>query len=197
MSGIRVMTYDSTDWAGGGLTKSWFAGGKLYKLFRALDVVKPVSSWREAFDWLNTVEADKKIDMWQFWGHGGPAKIYVNGETIGQKTLSPNNEFYDDLLTLRDRLHPNSLVWFRSCEVFNGPSGKKFAKDLADFLGCRVAAHTFIVGPFQSGLHSVRPGQGPSWPDSEGRDASGKGKVSMPWYTNTVTCVTGNVPKGW
>lgn len=197
MSGIRVMTYDSTDWAGNSLTKSWFAGGKLYKFFRALDVVKPVTSWKEAFSWLNTVDPGKKIDMWQFWGHGSPAKVYVNGGSVGLDLLAQNHEFHADLVALKARLHPQSLVWFRSCETFNGPNGKKFAKDLADFLGCTVAAHTFIIGPFQSGLHSVRPGQEPSWPDGEGCDANGRGQVSMPWYTNTVTCLTGNVPKGW
>jgi hypothetical protein len=197
MTGIRLMTYDDTDWAGEGLTTSWFAGGKLYKLFRTLDLVRPASSWREAFDWLSTVEPDKKIDVWQFWGHGSPGSVYIDGTPLTADALIPGHQFHNDLLVLKDRLHSNSLVWFRTCSTFNGRIGKKFAVDLANFLGCRVAAHTFIIGPFQSGLHSIKPGQEPSWSDDEGRNSKGESLMSMPWYTNTITCLHGNVPKGW
>lgn len=196
-NGLRLMTYDNTDWESG-LTQSWFAGGGLYRLFRAIDLVKPVTSWAEALDWLATVEPSKKIDVWQFWGHGSPATAYVDYVPLNGLALEEGHPLHAPLLKLKERLHPKSLVWFRTCSTFHGPRGKKFAEDLANFLGCRVAAHTFVVGPLQSGLHSIGPGEAAGWPDEEGLDPKRGGiKMSGPFDPNTITCLRASVPKGW
>lgn len=198
MSGLRLMIYDTTERAGEGLVASWFLGGKLYKLFRALDIVKPAESWEEALDWAaNIGEPGQKIDVLQYWGHGAPAGVALNGKFLSLKSLKPGGFGYEGLCALKDRLHSDSIVWFRTCSTFHGSNGKEFAKELANFLGCRVAAHTFIIGPFQSGLRTLSPGEEPYWSDSEGLDADGEMRMSMPWDVNTITCLHGFIPKGW
>lgn len=201
MSGLRLMTYDASDWdfdQGGLLTRSWYAGAILYKLCRAIDLVKPAKSWAEALQWVTHIEPDKKIDMWQFWGHGLPGAAYINGEAIKSSIFDENHPLHSYLIKLRNRLHPKSTVWFRTCLTFNGKQGKEFAKLLSNFLGCRVAAHTFLIGPFQSGLHTLVPGQEPCWPDNEGLDEkTGKRHMSYPWHPNTISCLRGSIPKGW
>lgn len=195
--GLRVMVYDNTDWASG-LTQSWFAGGKLYRLFRSLDLVKAVTSWKETFEYLSSVEPDKKIDVLQFWGHGTSGRVFINKDPLGGFIVDPKHPLHDGLVALKERLHPGSLVWFRTCATFNGALGKQFAKDLANFLGCRVAAHTFLIGPFQAGLHSIGPGEEPGWDDSEGLDPKTGGlKQSWPFDDKVITCLHGHVPAGW
>jgi hypothetical protein len=68
---------------------------------------------------------------------------------------------------------------------------------MAAFFNCRVAGHTYVIGPLQSGLHSVTPTQPPTWSMAEGFAADGSSLTSTPWAPNTITCLHGAVPSTW
>jgi hypothetical protein len=216
-SGLRLMIYDTTDVKRTfslpslgpdasnldidlGLSHSWFAGGLLYRGLRRLDLFKGFLSWNEALGWLSEVEPDRKIDQIQYWGHGSPGRVWMNGQALTHRAFGSGHA--PQLSRLASRLTPESLVWFRTCATFTGDQGQDFAQVWSQALNCRVAAHTFNTGVWQSGLHSIRPGELPSWSAMEGikegtPDAIKKIAWSMPWSTNTITCLHGEVPKGW
>ena len=54
---------------------------------------------------------------------------------------------------------PDPLWWFRTCEAFGATRGHDFARRFTDFFGGRAAGHTYIIGLWQSGLHSLRAGE--------------------------------------
>lgn len=155
----------------------------------------PVNTWDDFEKLLN--KSTKKIDVMQMWGHGSPGASYIDSIPLTVKALEPNHKLHSVLLALKKRLHSKSVVWFRQCSIFAGPKGKEFAEKLANFLGCTIAAHTYIIGPFQSGLHTIRPNQKAHWSDAEGLKLDGKGKSSGWFEPNTITCLTGTIPKGW
>ncbi len=183
-----------------GLSHSWFAGGALYRSLRRLDRFQGFDSWATALDWLSAVESEKKIEQIQYWGHGSPGRVWMN-----KKALTEGAFLGEHALALRKlsaRLTPESLVWFRTCSTFAGNAGHRFAQVWSQALGCRVAAFTHLVGPWQSGLHSIVPGDLPHWPNTEGikegtPDKPTKLAWSSPWVPNTITCLGGSVPKGW
>jgi hypothetical protein len=88
-------------------------------------------------------------------------------------------------------------LWFRTCSTFQGAAGQSFAEAVSRHTGARVAAHTFIIGPWQSGLRTLRPGQAPTWSRDEGRDKDGRALWSGPLQPRTVTCLHASIPKGW
>ena len=88
------------------------------------------------------------------------------------------------------------LWWFRTCSTFGTARGQAFARAWANFLGCRVAGHTFLIGLHQSGLHSLGPGASPSWSVDEG--VAGEVPLwSRPGAPNTITCFHGKIPAGY
>lgn len=196
-----LMFYDKSPWAGKALTFSFINGGKFYKMFRSVENHAGFDNWADALTWLTTVEPDKKIDTIQFWGHGFTGGIAINGESLKSSSLKPQSKYYTLLKALKARLKPDSVIWLRSCASFAGILGKKFAQDLANFFGCTVAGHSFIIGPWQSGLHTLRPGEQPSWSDIEGFTKDKEGVLvsawSKPWETHTIFCLTGKIPKNW
>jgi hypothetical protein len=105
---------------------------------------------------------------------------------------------------VRDRFLPEAkgLWWFRTCETFGALPGQRFATELADFLGARVAGHTYIIGHVQSGLHTLRPGERPTWSEDEGlREGSPDEPRRAHWSRlrapNTITCLRGTIPDGY
>lgn len=194
---LRVMFYDKSKWAGEQLTSSWFAGGLLYKAVRRLDVCVGVESWEEALEWLITYMPTKKISVLQFWGHGSPGKVWINNQSLNLSALDEGHPFYEKLQAFRARLTDNALIWFRCCSVFAGEDGHKFAKEFSNFMDCKVAAHTFIIGPFQSGLYTIDPGQDPYWDKKEGFSPEGEMVWSHFWKPRTIFCLRGTIPKGW
>ena len=103
---------------------------------------------------------------------------------------------------MRERLAPDPLIWFRTCETFGAKAGIDFAARLADFFGARVAGHTYIIGFSQSGLHGLAPGARADWSPEEGLaegtpEAPVRAKWSRPWRPRTVTALTGAVPEEW
>lgn len=194
---LDIMFYDSSDWAGEQLRFSWITGGKFYEKFRSIEHHAGFSSWKEALKWIISIEPDKKINSIQFWGHGSPGRVWINGDFLSTRSILASSEHRELLLQLKERLTFDSVVWFRSCNVFTGQEGRLFAISFSSFLDCKIASHTYIVGPWQSGLHTIEPGCLPNWSLEEGIGKDGKKLWSMPWSPNTIFCLNGKIPKGW
>jgi hypothetical protein len=198
---LDVMFYDASEWAGEQLRFSWIAGEVLYKLFGSIDEANGCFSWTEALQWLLEVQKDKKIKTIQFWGHGTPGNVWINGQSLSIGNLLVAGIHKHLLLKLSQRLTSESVIWFRACNVAATKQGQEFMKSLAEILGCRAAAHTFIVHPWQSGLHTIGPGEQPHWPLDEGVKIKKDGTMQMlwskPWSPNTVFCLASKIPNGW
>ena len=224
MSGLRLMIYDSTDMQSWkkplrehlppsaedvmdrldfdlGLSQSWWAGGQVYKHFGRFDHVKGCESWEEALEWLCEIGEDEKIAEIQSWTHGSPGKVWMNSESLNRKSFG-YNKFAPLLAKLRKRLTPESLVWFRTCGLFCGQRGYNFARTWAEKLGCRIAGHTFVIGIFQAGLHTIGPGETPQWYLKEGinegtADNPLSLRLSMWWSPNMIFCLRSEIPESW
>jgi hypothetical protein len=136
------MVYDRTCRGRGalpGLTHSWIAGGLLYQGLGRLDAHFGASSWAEAFDLILHQSPDRPIDEIQFWGHGRWGEALLAGDRFDEAALSSGSPLYDDLSRIRDRMHPDALFWFRTCETFGKPVGHSFARALTSFLQARAA----------------------------------------------------------
>ena len=96
------------------------------------------------------------------------------------------------------------LFWLRTCASFAGVAGHTFAKSLAHMLQCRVAGHTHNISLLHSGLHSLRPGEAPTWGSTEGwvqakRMGHTVDKIasSGPFSPNTITFMHSSFPATW
>lgn len=198
---LDVMIYDASDWAGKELRFSWVTGGLFYRLFKSIDEVRGCFDWTEALRFLTSVQKGRKIKTVQFWGHGTPGHVWINGRTLSIRSLLASSYHRELLLKLKDRLDSDSVIWFRACNVAATSEGQLFMQSLANLLGCRIAAHTFIVHPWQGGLHTIGPGEEPDWPIDEGVRVKKDGSLEMlwtkPWSPNTVFCLTSEIPEGW
>jgi hypothetical protein len=141
----------------------------------------------------------EKINSIQFWGHGSPGHVWIDGRTLSLKTLLPNSVHRHLLEKLKSRLHPNSVLWFRSCNVGATSEGKQFTKALAEILECKVAVHTHIVHVLQGGLHILDPREEPYWSDGEGIKINNDKTVemlwTMPWTKNNVFFLQSSIPE--
>lgn len=200
------MVYDETCRGRGalpGLTHSWIVGGALYRALGRLDAHRGVKSWAEALDWLATVEPGRPIGEIQYWGHGKWGCALVDGDVLDERALTRRHPLHDGLRRVRERVaSEGALVWFRTCETFGAQRGRSFARAVSDFFGCRAAGHTYIIGPWQSGLHSLAAGDEPSWALHEGlvegTPADPRRALwSGPREPNTITCLHGAVPDGF
>jgi len=204
----RLMIYDNTTitdgWDGpekDALAYTWLAGGKLYRWCRYLDKVKGVGSWTEALNWM--IEQGKKepISHIQFWGHGSWGRVWIGKEALGRSTVYEESLIHEKWEELRQYLTGDALIWFRTCSTFGNKGGRAFAKEFTEWIGCKVAAHTHIIGLWQGGLHSLTPGQEPYWSAEEGIQLDSNGKEVSVWSKrntfNSITCLTGHLPKGW
>jgi hypothetical protein len=191
------MFYDSSDWAGKNLRFSWITGGKFYRIFRSVEYNAGFLSWEDAIKWILEVEPDKKINSIQFWGHGSPGRVWINNDFLSVRSLLASSKHRPYLLELKKRLTKESLIWFRSCNVFTGKEGRLFAMTFPTFFDCKIASHTYIIGPWQSGLHTIQPGQMPTWDIEEGLGKNGEKLWSKPWSPNTIFCLTGKIPERW
>lgn len=201
------MIYDKTKLVDGkidgqdALTSSWMAGGALYRAFRWLDRSKGVSTWEEALEWILSECRDGAVSTIQFWGHGNRGRASV-GQQVMNKILLQDEKIASLVREIGSLMHEDGLWWFRSCLTFGGIEGKEFAKEFSTILNRRVAASTYIVGWWQSGYHSLKPGEDPYWPDTEGMILSEdnhylgdmKSKRKEP---NTVWCISKNLPESW
>lgn len=194
---MRALVYDRT---AGGLSRAWGAGSVLYRGLRRLDRVRGVASWDEALGWLGAL--DEPIDELQYWGHGRWGRVLVGDDVLDARALSHGHPWRAKLEAVRERLAPDALVWFRTCETFGAHAGIDFAERLADFLGARVAGHTYVIHFHQSGLHGLAPGSRAHWSPDEGLaegtpDEPRRARSSAPWAPRTITCLAGRVPARW
>ena len=190
---MRLLVYDRTD----RLTTIWRSGSVLYRGLRRIDAAKGVASWDEAFAWLATHENITEI---QYWGHGKWGRGLVDRASFDADSL--RGEHASAIAAIRERLAPDALWWFRTCETFGAAAGHDFAQRLADTLGARVAGHTYVIAFQQSGLHGLAPGMRPDWSVDEGLiEGTAADPKKASWSKrsapNTVTALTGAVPAGW
>lgn len=204
---LRLMIFDKTCTGPKlrpGLSHAWWTGGVLYgRLLRRLHAWHGAASWAEALAWVATVQPHRPIAELQFWGHGKWGRAYIGRDLLDAGALRSDHPHHAALAAIRERLvGPEALWWFRTCETFGAAPGQAFAQGLTDFLGCRAAGHTYIIGGWQSGLHSLRPGEVPTWSPLEGvksgppedpREALWSGRRAP----NTIHCLSGQVPAGY
>lgn len=196
------MVYDRTcsgHWGLPGLTASWRAGGWLYRALGRLDGWTGASSWPEALAWLASFEPGRPLGEIQYWGHGTWGRVLLNGRSLDIDALKPGHPLQPSLAAIRSRLSgPDALWWFRTCETFGTDAGHRFATEWTRYFGCRAAGHTFIIGPWQSGLHVLAPGDEPDWPVTEGVRELAEGRPrarwSGPFAPNTITFLHGRPP---
>jgi hypothetical protein len=200
------MIYDRTCTGRGplpGLTHSWMAGALLYRGLGRLDAWRGVASWGEALAWLADVQLERPISEIQFWGHGKWGEARVDQEILDDSALLSSSEYAPHLRRIRARLTgEDALWWFRTCETFGATKGHAFARAWTDYFGCAGAGHTYIIGPWQSGLHRLAVGDTPTWSDEEGL---AEGSAAEPrralWSKrtspNTISCLHGEVPEGF
>jgi len=206
-AGLRLMIYDKRSlWRGRrpDLTPVWALGGLLYRALRRIDHHRGVASWAEALDWIATVSPERPIEEIQFWGHGLWGLARIGDDRFDEVSLCAGQEHSGRLAAIRARMLEggNSLWWFRTCLTFGARPGQQFAAALADNLGCRVAGHTYVIAGWQSGLHTLRPGQPATWCEREGLsagtpEAPGAGAWSTRKAPNTITFLHGKVPAGY
>lgn len=204
--GLRLMVYDRTDvgpWFRPGLSHSWWLGGHLYRSLGRIDDWRGFSRWDAALDWLIERSEDTPLDEVQYWGHGKWGQLKMDGETLDADAFDEAGPLAPRLERLATRMSgPNALWWFRTCETFGGEAGHAFARSWADRFGCRVAGHTFIIGPWQSGLHLLEPGRQPRWSAEEGIiEGTAAAPRRAAWSTarspNTISFLHGRIPSGF
>lgn len=202
--GLRLLFYDDTcrrSRFGVGLTHSWIAGAKLYGAVGKFDAAAGFHDWPTALSWLATYDAERPIDEIQYWGHGKWGRVMIDRVALDASWLQADHELVESLRNIRDRMSgPDALWWFRTCETFGAESGHDFARRWTDFFGTTAAGHTYIIGPWQSGLHALRPGEAPTWSAFEGidegaPDAPRRALWSVPGAPNTISCMRATLPR--
>jgi hypothetical protein len=205
MSGRRVVVFDRTcdgPRLGGvalpGLTRTWEVGARLYAGLGRVDASYGAASWGEALAWLGAVEGP--IAEIQFWGHGRWGQAFIGRQSLDVGALVSTHPLHAGLVAVRARLDgPGALWWFRTCETFGKRQGHEFARRWTRFFGCRAAGHTYVIGPWQSGLHSLAPGAEPTWSIDAGLGpdkAAPTALMAHPLAPNTITFLTGAIPAG-
>ncbi len=128
----------------------------------------------------------------------------MDSQAFDADALEPNHRWAPALDRIADRLLPEgqSQVWFRTCETLGCVPGQEFAQRFTDRMGCRGAGHTLIIGHWQSGLHTLAPGQTPRWSLREGlKGGSPQSPTdaywSRLWHPNTITFLHGAIPAGY
>lgn len=201
MTGLRLVVFDATQQQQPprALGYSWRYGTRLYGALGRHDGACAAHDLAEAFAWLASYEPQRQIAELQFWGHGKWGQFLIGRRALGRELLEPGHSLNPAFLRFRERLTPNALIWFRTCETLGARPGQDFAAALADATGARVAGHTYVIGFYQSGLHCLRPGVAPRWSLHEGLargtpEAPEAAHRSTPWEPNTITCLTGEIP---
>lgn len=178
---MKIILYDNTENG----VKEWF--WRRYIQVRAGWRKFGVASWHDGIDRiLDAVRPGTRLMELQIWGDGSPSMPAINGK-------APPEMFWKELANL---VTPESIVWFRMCSVFYGEKGLRFAHNTALQLGCRVAGHSRIIGPWQSGLFRVTPGGTPSWADPE-RFENWMDAKSGPFQQRTIACFRMSFHDSW
>lgn len=205
---LRLLVFDRTCVGRGvapGLSDAWNAGRGLYRKLGRIDDAHGASTWNEALEWLiaRSHATGRPIGEVQFWGHGKRGRAFVANDVIDASSLQPGSTHVDRLRALRECFATSDANgwWFRTCETLGGTTGHGFARAWSDFFEQRVAGHTHVIGFWQSGLHTLRPGAAPAWPVSEGvrnrHDEASVALDSSPSKPHTIHCLRGTIPAGW
>lgn len=204
---LRLLIYDRTCRGRRllpGLSHAWGLGATLFSWAGRFDARLGVASWGEALDWLAHVHPERPIGEVQYWGHGKWGEPRVAKERMCEAALLRDHEMCAGLDAVAARMlkSDRGLWWFRTCETFGAELGHYFAAAFADRMGCRAAGHTFIIGPIQSGLHSVMPGETPSWsPDEALLEGTAAAPLRAAWSglraPNTITFLHHDLPQGY
>src|SRR6266496_4884112 len=124
---MRAVIYDRTCvWVRRGLSPAWAVGSQLYRAVGRIDEVRGVGSWEEALHWL--AARSRPIDEIQYWGHGHWGCALVERDVLDARALVSGHPLHAPLTALRDRLAPDALVWFRTCETFGARRGIELAE---------------------------------------------------------------------
>lgn len=202
--GLRLVVYDATQRLRRpkALGLSWQYGTHLYRALGRVDAAYGARGFADALAWLARHDGARPLQEVQFWGHGKWGRIFIDRESLDRSVLGHGHSQHRAFQAVRERLVPDALLWFRTCETLGARAGQDFAAALADATGARVAGHTYVIGFFQSGLHCARPGVAPAWSTVEGL-ARGSAEQpeqalnSTPDAPNTITCLTGQIPEGF
>jgi hypothetical protein len=201
---LRLVVFDATQRQRPpkALGLSWQYGTLLYRALGRVDAAYGATSFADALAWLAQHDTSRSIGEVQFWGHGKWGRIFIDSESLDRRVLTSGHPHHAAFQAVRERLAPDSLLWFRTCETLGARAGQDFAAALSDATGARVAGHTYVINFFQSGLHCLRPGTAPHWSATEGL-ALGNAEVpeaaltSTPSAPNTITCLAGEIPDGF
>jgi len=204
---LRLMIYDRTCRGRRflpGLSHAWASGAVLYRALGRLDATRGVESWDEALAWLADYEPERRIAEIQYWGHGRWGSPRVSGQILETEMLLRAHPRRAALERVASRMleDDRGLFWFRTCETFGAHAGLEFARVFADTIRCRAAGHTYIIGHWQSGLHSVLPGRTPDWSPDEGLlegtpDDPKRAAWSKARAPNTISFLHGRIPEGY
>jgi hypothetical protein len=193
---------DGTAHGTGGLSRWWRIGAALHRGSMRAAAVHGASGWREAIAWAVSVARARgeTIAELQAWGHGGWGFMNMGDTRLDVAALDPQHALAPEIDSLRDALAHNALIWFRCCSTFGTEIGHRFAMAYANRLRARVAGHTFIIGAWQSGTHSLAPGARADWSEHEGLEIVGDRRVaavSSADAPRTIFMLRGGLPKGW
>lgn len=219
---LRLVVYDRTDTAPvvvprvvrrpdgsvegtGGLTPFWKLGGVYHRALLRADGVLGAASWSEALGWaVGLAEArGAPIGELQAWGHGGWGYMRMGESRLDAASFDgAGAPLAEQMDAFCKHLAPRALLWLRCCSAFGHVEGRAFARALADRTGARVAGHTHVIGFFQSGTHSVGPGEEPAWSEREGTlygegDRATGADTSRATAPRTLTALRPGLPEGW
>lgn len=200
---LRLLVFDRTCIRRGlGLSTCWRGGAKLYGALGRIDASLGAASWDEALTWLSTVRKTEQIVEIQYWGHGKWGSALLDGDALDGTAFRDRHPHLPKLAAIRERMAPDALLWFRTCETFGAQRGVDFAKACTGFFGARAAGHTHVIGYWQSGLRGLAPGHAPDWSPREGLEEGTpeeprRAKGSSPTAPRTITCLDGAVPAAW
>jgi hypothetical protein len=165
---------------------SWRVGAAVFSRF--FDELLAPKSVSELNAMLESLEGSDAFDEVQFWGHGRPGQVLLAGDRLAEPTW--------DRMSRLLRRRGASVVWLRVCSFAAGDAGKAAMRALANRMDAKIVGHTHIIGTWgHSGLWSLKPGESPSWPSTEGEKDGEPGKApSSPFLPRTVSPLTMRLP---
>lgn len=198
---MKVLIYDETPQPWNLLDESWWAGAWFAKTRGRFDHKIGAVSWPDALEKLLKISEGKKIEELHYWGHGSWGKVFMGRKAINIAALTnPEHVWHAQLRELAGRFTERSEVWFRVCGVFGNAKGQAFATALSELFGCRCIGSSFIIGPIHAGVHSIKPGEEPSWPEKEGVKVVGtveRMEKSFFGDPNWIMFWTSEIPDSW
>lgn len=177
----------------------WRPGAALWRVLGRATSTHGVRNIEEMLDVLVQAGKQGPISQVEVWCHGYPGGFQIGDQGLGVHGLR-KPAITDALQEIGLRIsEANGVFWIRACSSFAGPMGHAFAADLCYTMGCRVAGHTMIIGPFQAGCHTLEPSQAPYWDTRHGYTEKGGwgSAVSRLDSDRNVPAWVNRIPQGW